>query len=128
MCVKSRDHEEGQSAGEGSPAAGRGPAALALHGGWSLRAQQGLLPPLRAARAGCSLHALAVSAWHIASCSRVLFKVQRLFFLQCVNKRHFYGRESWFKSNSDGGEKWAKLQVSLSEALAVPGVQSLCPA
>lgn len=49
-------------------------------------------------------------------------------FLQCMNKRHFCGRESWFKSNSGGRKKWAKLQVPLSVALAAPGVQSLCPA
>lgn len=85
-----------------APAAGS--PSLGPRRGWSPRAERGLppLPLLLAAEASCSLPALAVGAWHIALCSRVLFKVQRVFS-QCLNKRRFCGTENWLRSDGDGG-------------------------
>lgn len=91
-----------------APAAGRGLAPLTQHwdcaGAGPRAAERGLppLPLLLAAKASCSLPALAVGAWHIALCSRVLFKVQRVFS-QCLNKRRFCGTENWLRSDGDRG-------------------------
>lgn len=105
-----------------APAAGS--PSLGLRRGWSPRAERGLppLPLLLAAEASCSLPALAVGAWHIASCSRVLFKVQRVFS-QCLNKRRFCGTENWLGSDGDGGEVGEAAGASAPCTMPVP-----CPA
>lgn len=117
----------------GAPAAGRGPAALTQHRDCAGAGPRGQSRVCRL-RSHSVLLGLAVPSLPWLSAPGVLPRIQescpkyKEYFLQRVNTGCFCGREGWFKSHRDGGEKWVKLQAPLSEALAAPGAQCLCPA
>lgn len=110
-----------------APAAGS--PSLGLRRGWSPRAERGLppLPLLLAAEASCSLPALAVGAWHIASCSRVLFKVQKSVFAVLEQETFLWHgelawkRRGWGRSGRSCGRLCQRCwQPPLHNAHALP--------